>query len=451
VRILLAGILGSYVATIAVLSHLHFAHRDEIMLVTSTLLFTGAVLVLARLRATTRQLARLVVIGGAALQLAAWTHAPLTSDDAYRYLWDGKVQLAGIDPYRYAPSAPQLMHMRDTFIFGTSSRCTYPISHGCTAINRPDVHTIYPPVAEGAFVAGRVVSFGGTGGLLVFQVLAGLGAMAITFLLIAQLIRRKRPIWQAALWAWCPIIALEFGQNGHIDWLAVLCCVVALQAGGRGRNVLAGGLVGAAIATKLYPLLILPSLMRRRPWVVPLAALAVVVAGYLPHVAAVGRAVIGYLPGYLHEEGYSSGTRSLLLGAIIPHPVDVVVAALLLVALGYWSWRRSDPAAPEQTATVLIGATFLVSTPAYGWYAALLVALVVMSGRLEWIAVAVAPSVVYLVRGDLWHGKWPSALVYLVAALLTLSGWRWRIRLQQRPVGKDVARSFAGYVGSRGG
>ena len=76
------------------------------------------------------------------------------------------------------------------------------------------------------------------------------------------------PLWPVALWAWSPVVVSEFGQNGHLDWLAVLLTVLALQAGAAGRRAAAGGLLGAAIATKLYPLLALPSLLRRRPWLV---------------------------------------------------------------------------------------------------------------------------------------------------------------------------------------
>jgi hypothetical protein len=425
-RAILTAVLAGYLAVLIVLPRLAFAHRSEVLLVATTVLFAAAVATLSRSTATSGQLALLILLVGAALQLAAMSHAPQTSDDANRYLWDGKVQLAGVDPYRYPPAAPELARLREPFLFGSTSSCTYPVSGSCTSINRPQVRTIYPPVAEAAFAAGRVISFGGAGELLVFQILAALGASAVTVLLTGWVRRRGRPSWHAAVWAWCPITVLEFGQNGHIDWLAVVCCVLALQAGARRRAAVAGALLGLAIATKLYPVLLLPSLMRRRPWLVPLAAVAVVALGYLPHVAAVGGAVVGYLPGYLHEEGYASGARALLLGAVLPHPVDTVVGAALLVAVAFWAWRRSDPSAPEQTAVVMTGATFLLVTPAYGWYAALLVALAVASGRLEWIAVALAPSVVYLVRQDLWHSAWPSALIYLVAASLTAAAWQRR-------------------------
>ena len=297
------------------------------------------------------------------LQLIALTRAPLTSDDANRYAWDAKVQLSGIDPYRYTPSDPQLAPLRDSTLFGHTSACTYPIPGGCTAINRPDVHTIYPPVAQAAFDMGRILSFGGHGGLLVYQLLAALGATAVTVLLLRRASTRGSPMWAVALWAWCPVVVLEFGNNAHIDWLAALLTVVALQLGARSRNVAAGSLLGAAIATKLYPALVLPALMRRRPWLVGTAAVSMVVLVYLPHIVAVGRGVIGYLPGYLREDGYDSGRRLMLVGTFLPHPADTIVALLILAVAAWWTWRHSDRSAPEQTATIMTGIAFLVSLP----------------------------------------------------------------------------------------
>ncbi|HMH94225.1 MAG TPA: hypothetical protein VK586_24480, partial [Streptosporangiaceae bacterium] len=55
----------------------------------------------------------LILLGGIAVQLAALSAPPRTSDDLYRYIWDGRVQAAGIDPYRYVPAAPQLERLRD--------------------------------------------------------------------------------------------------------------------------------------------------------------------------------------------------------------------------------------------------------------------------------------------------------------------------------------------------
>ena len=81
----------------------------------------------------------------------------------------------------------------------------------------------------------------------------------------------RAPVWPVALWAWCPVVVSEFGNNAHLDWLAVLLRSSPC-AGAGGDGIGAGVLLGAAIATKIYPALVLPALMRRRPWLVPLTA-----------------------------------------------------------------------------------------------------------------------------------------------------------------------------------
>jgi alpha-1,2-mannosyltransferase len=422
----LAGVLFAYVALCATLFHV--GHHSLWFLGIATALYVAAVVLLRRVHASPRHLVWLIIGVGALLQLVALTRSPLTSDDANRYAWDAKVQLSGVDPYRYAPQAPQLEHLRDPSLFGPSSTCTHPIPGGCTAINRPSVHTIYPPVAQVVFDVGRIASFGGNGGLFIYQLLAALGAIAITVLLARRALARGAPLWPVALWAWCPVVVSEFGNNAHLDWLAILLTVLGLQAGAARRNTVAGVLIGAAIATKLYPALVLPALMRRRPWVVGAAALATVVLVYVPHVLAVGRDVIGYLPGYLHEEGYNSGSRLLLLGALFPHPVDTIAGALILAAAAWWTWRRSDPAAPEQMATIMTGVALLVATPAYGWYAPLLIALAIMSARYEWIVLALAPSFVYLVHGNVTHWSGAGTMIYAAAGLGTATAWWLRVR-----------------------
>ena len=131
-----------------------------------------------------------------------------------------------------------------------------------------------------------------------------------------------------------------------------------------------------------------------------------------------GAGVIGYLPGYLREDGYNSGRRLILVGTFLPHPADTIVAVLLLAVAAWWTWRHSDPSAPEQTATIMTGIAFLVIAPSDGWYAAMLIALAIMSARYEWIVLALAPSFVYLTSLAL--------LSYTLAAIGTVIAWRLR-------------------------
>jgi len=411
-------------ALFAVLLHRPDVPHHNLWLAALTFpMFLAAVGLLAHLRLSPRSAMWLVFGVGLVFQLIALTQQPLTSDDDYRYIWDGKVQLAGVDPYRYAPQASQLRYLHDELLFGASDHCGHLIPTGCTAINRPSVHTVYPPVAQAAFTLVRLGSLGGHGGRLPFQLVAAAGAMAIALLLIRHTLARAGPMWLTALWAWCPVTVSEFGNNAHIDWLAVLLSVLAVTAFAKGRVGVAGLFIGAAIATKLYPALLLPALLRRRPAVLVGSAAGLVAASYLPHVMAVGSKVIGFLPGYLHQEGYGSGRRLLLIGSVVPHPFDVIVGALIAAAVAAWVWRRTDPSAPERTAVVLAGTAFLIATPNYGWYAALLIALVVMSGAWEWTPVALAPTATYLYRGEFLHSGVSSATIYLLAGLLTATAY----------------------------
>ena len=351
----------------------------------------------------------------------------------YRYIWDGRVQLSGTDPYAYAPASSHLAHLRDSSLFlPARAHCQWPVPGGCTLINRPTVRTIYPPVAQLIFDAGHVLSLGGHGGVRVFQVLAALGVLGITGLLLRSSLRAGRPVWPVALWAWSPLVVLEYGNNAHVDWAGVLLSLGCLELARRRRPGWAGLLLGAATLTKIYPALIGPAVLRRRPWLVLGVAGAAVVLSYVPHVLAAGTDVVGYLPGYLNEEGYNSGSRLLLLGAVLPHPVDTIVGVALVAATALWCWRRSDPDAPERTAVTLVGVAFLVTTPTYGWYAGLLLALIVRSRRLEWLPVALAPSFVYLVGLEVSQAGWYGPTIYAVAGGLT---GLWMLVRHRRPAG----------------
>src|ERR1700722_15283589 len=224
-----------------------------------------------------RPAASLIVIGGIALQLAALSAGPQGSDDLYRYIWDGRVQAAGVDPYQYAPAAPQLASLRGPLPpcvpagqrLGASPQLADP---GCTRINRPLVHTIYPPVAEAYFLGVHYLSPAGRGTTPI-QAGAAACAVLVTLLLLYGLPKVGRDRRLAVLWAWCPTVALEAGNNGHVDVLAAGLTAAALILLARPgalshslrRPVAGGALLALAIWTKVTPVLIAPAVLRRRP------------------------------------------------------------------------------------------------------------------------------------------------------------------------------------------
>jgi hypothetical protein len=360
----------------------------------------GAALVL---RLPRRVAIVLILLGGLLLPLAAAGSGPHSSDDVYRYGWDGRVQAAGIDPYRYAPAAPELVGLRDPVLWpAKSSWCVQPgtvdpateteLVPGCTLINRPAVHTIYPPVAQTAFLLVHVLAPDG-GPVRPYQLFAVLAAMATTLVLVFGLRRLGRDPRRAVLWAWCPTVALEAGNNAHIDVLAALLTGGALLvlAGAGRRTVWGGVLLGLAVATKLTPGLVLPAVLRRRRrWRLLGAVAGAVAVVYLPHLLAVGAGVLGYVPGYLREEGYADGARFALLSWFMPQAWAAVVAVVVLAAVALFVYRTAEEDRPWLGAATMVGTALLVSSPAYPWYALLLVVLVGLGGRVEWLAVAAA-------------------------------------------------------------
>jgi Glycosyltransferase family 87 len=397
------------------------------------------------LRLPARWAVPLILAGGLALQLAAAGGPPRSSDDLYRYVWDGRVQAAGIDPYRYAPAAPELAGLRDPFLWPDHAnwcitQSTVDQLAGCTVINRPTVHTIYPPVAEAAFAA--VYPFGSGYGPV--RVLAILAVLAITLLLLIGLHRTGLDARRAVLWAWCPTVALEAASNAHIDVVAALLTGAALLvlASTRRRTsaALGGVLLGLGIATKLTPVLVLPSVVRRRPVTVLLGVVGAVAVVYLPHILAVGAGVLGYLPGYLQEEGYDSGTRFALLTAVVPETWAAPLAVLILAAVAVHVARTTDPRRPWDSAATMTGAALLVTTPSYPWYALLLVFLVALGGRAMWLAVGAA-AYVGQYQNELRLGH-PAAerTGYGVAIAVMVAAWLWQLRTSTHTADAATAR-----------
>jgi hypothetical protein len=354
-----------------------------------------------------RAAALLILGGGLAVQLVAVSGPPIGSDDLYRYVWDGRVQAAGIDPYSYVPASPRLAALRDPQLWPghTTGWCVAPgtpdpdapgeLTPGCTLINRPTVHTIYPPVAEAYFLVVHALSPPGIGYKSVQY-----AAVIVSLLIALALMRLLRALGRdprgAALWAWCPLVATEAANGAHVDVLGALLTVCGLGVLARARTtggaVRGGALLGLAVATKLTPVLALPGTMRRRPVAVALAAASAFVAVYVPHVIAVGGKVIGFLPGYLQEEGYDNGNRSVLLDLLVPDHYSTPLAAVILAATALIAYRHADPDRPWRAATVVTGTALLATTPSYPWYAVLLVVLVALDGRIEWLAVAASVS-----------------------------------------------------------
>jgi len=354
--------------------------------------------VVCALRLPRRVALAAVFAAAVALRLAALAGPPVLSDDLYRYAWDGRVQAAGIDPYRYQPTSSHVASLREPWLWPDAAGCAdLGRAPGCSRINRATVRTIYPPLAQAWFAA--VYRIGGVGAEHKAWQVAGLvGDLALVGLLPLALRAWGRDERWTALYALSPFPVVEVVNNGHVDGLAALLVVGALLAVARRRPGWAGALIGAATLVKLYPALLVVALAgaavggrKRVPDLVRAggAATAVIVAGYLPHVLAVGVKVLGYLPGYLKEENYDSGGRFLLASMLhLPRVPAAVVAATGMATVVAWVWRARP--SPPRAAAALVGALLLATTPVQPWYAVTLLAVATVAVAPAWSLVAAA-------------------------------------------------------------
>ncbi len=378
-----------------------------------------------------------IFVVAAAARLLLVPAAPTVSDDIYRYVWDGRIQSAGINPYAYPPDAPALARFRDDAI--------YP------GINRKPARTIYPPVAQAFFRAVYAIhpdSVPWTKLVLTVCDLAACAALAM--LLRAVGARPERVI----LYAWHPLLTLEVAHSGHLDVLAVLLVVLAVWARVSGRFGRAGALLAGAALVKFYALVALPALLARsrRSLAVFLGALCgVVVLTYLPFLG-VGSHVFGYLGGYVAEEGIASGKRYYLLQQVLwlarhatgdpgvgtPAIATLVyqigiVAVMAAIAL----WCAGHPASSVQEVADRIALLFIVlfalASPVQSWYMLLLLATLPLVSRRMLLPISLVVGGAELVYLTWWlpgSPAWPIATDYdlravAMAILLISAARRW--------------------------
>ena len=350
---------------------------------------------------------RLVLILGTALllRLIALAAPVFLSDDINRYIWDGRVQAAGLSPYTEPPNSPTLASLRDPVI--------YP------RLNHLDWRTIYPPGAQLVFALLASLA---PSSVLAFKSLVVAADLATALVLSAWLGALGRPQAWVLIYAWHPLVVIELAGSGHLDALALLASVAALWAATRGREAWAGIWIGLGALVKLYPLLLLPALVGRRASRVVGACAIVVAAGYLCYARA-GWAVVGSLPRFVAQEQFNGTLRTLLEWVLVPlgEPGRVAARLIPLLALSGLAvglaWRgRTIP--PWQRAAWLVGAYCLTTPSLFPWYVLWLVPLLAVELRWPWLWLTGAVALTYLVFAEpLWRmPPWVPAVEFIPLA-----------------------------------
>ena len=228
------------------------------LLLTMAYLIAGLVFVAAvwwlRRSESSRGLWLWIVVAGLAMRLVCFTEPPRYESDYYRYLWEGALTANGQNPYSVRP--------QDAFRDNHLAEAGRPVLE---KINHPYLVSIYPPVAQAAFaLAYRIAPFNADSLRAVF-----LGFDLVVLALLVLVLRRLgRPLHQAAIYWWNPIVIKEFYIAAHMDAVVIAFALLAVTAvlwRWRRAGLM---LLGVAVGAKLWPVVLAPMLLRRqsRSW-----------------------------------------------------------------------------------------------------------------------------------------------------------------------------------------
>ncbi|HYA97807.1 MAG TPA: hypothetical protein VEH49_06895 [Methylomirabilota bacterium] len=292
---------------------------------------------------------RAVLIG---LALAAVWHLlflftpPGFDDDVHRYLWDGRVQRLGYNPYLLVPADPAnaSLHTPET-----------------RTLNNPEVPSPYPPGAQLFFRAVTAIHES-TFALKVAFVLCD-------FALVLVLLFILRSSGQAEHWilayAWHPLLATEVAGSGHVDIVGALLLVISAAALARRWRALAALAFALAVSMKFIPIVLAPLYWKRVRIRDAALAAGVLALFYLPFLRH-GRILTGSLGAYVQRFRFNGLVFATLERVASPQLV-ALLAALLGFLAAIWLRRKSE-LWPSGSFAWPMAASLFCAPVVYPWY-----------------------------------------------------------------------------------
>jgi alpha-1,6-mannosyltransferase len=391
------------------------------------IVYLVALYTFAQTRAT-RTTTILLIFAAIAFRAPLWPMEPTLSDDLQLYRWQAKVQAHGFDPYAIAPNDPRLMKFRDKY---------YEVMPG------RELPAIYPPASELVFRLAWKFFPGPTAFKAPFA-----AADVLVLLLLAWMFRRQQDRnFRLAIYAWNPLVIVEFAGSGHNDVLALLGIVCGLALVKKWPSI-ASVTISLAAMAKVFPAVLLPVWIRRAGWpsrksgwwsvaLATVAALAVLAPYW--HALGMFRANLDY-----YEATWKNYHASLytvidsLTGGHTKIPALVGIAASW--GLAFWlAWKKAEPA---HAAYLLIGTILAFGPNGYSWYFTWIVPLLCFFPNPAWLMLTVLQFLSYNVLigygilGVFRFDPFMQWLVYAPFYLLLTFNWvysRWRASRKSLP------------------
>ncbi|HEX2173802.1 MAG TPA: glycosyltransferase family 87 protein, partial [Dehalococcoidia bacterium] len=331
-----------------------------------------------------------IVAIGVLLRLISFWPDPRHSDDLYRYIWDGKLINAGLNPYLYPADDPALAHLRGPTWPGIADKWNL---------------TPYQPLSELAFGLAYRLAGESFKSIQALGLLADLAVLGLISLLLPLFGHDRRRL---LIYAWHPLPILHFAHSGHNDALMMAGLLATIYLAARGRPGWSGVAFASTVLAKLYGLVLAPILLRHWGWRGVAAGLLAGLILYAPFLPG-GPAIFLGLTAEAGDRIFNDGPQYVLRWFIQlfvddGRPHARYLAGLTVLGAGIWFLLRRDPrpAAFWERSYVQLGLLIYVSAMVQPWYVAWMIPFLCLALRRGsgWFPFALQPALGWL----LWSG-----------------------------------------------
>jgi len=344
-----------------------------------------------------------ILAGAVLFRLTVFFPEPSLSEDIYRYIWDGRVQAAGLDPYRAPPRDPQFQKLHD---------------EQYEKVQHKQFFTPYPPLAENVFhLLARI-----SPSLLLFKFFFFAVDLGLVEILRRLLIAENMPPSRLLIYAWHPMVILEFSNSAHVDVLAIFLTCLAFYLSAQKKAAASFITLGAAVMTKYLPVFSLPYLLRKHGWKNLLffgAVCGLLVFQFYSQDLALFQGVTYFYRKFRFNDSafgffYSLADHDAVVARRIG--LSIVIATFAFCWLRKWEIYK--------TLLYTFGAIIIVSQIVHPWYVAWMIPLMLFVPSWPWLFFSGWVVMSYIIRDlypVLWRNDtWLRTLVYAPFYLMLL-------------------------------
>jgi alpha-1,6-mannosyltransferase len=343
--------------------------------------------------AKTRPALWIIVAGAVLFRLTLYSLAPSLSTDIQRYRWEGRVQNAGWNPYTVAPNDPRLAYLRDP---------------GWAVMPGPEIPAVYPPLSELIFRLDARYS----PGIVAFKLPFVLADLLVLAMLAKWLRAYPDGNYRLAIYAWNPLVIVEFAASGHNDALAIAAMVAALAVIKKRPGASTTALTAGSLA-KLFPVTFLPLALRfsewpRKPrgWMAVSGAAAIGVACIWPYRSAITQFSQLFVRYQATWQNYNPSLYAVLLWFSGHAEIAAGIGEGIVLGLAMWAAARKMD--PLRAAFLIVGAILMFAPNTYSWYFTWIVPLLCFFPNPAWLLATILQFLSYKVLikyqiNGIWH------------------------------------------------